>query len=181
MANTHGNLPKISRLERLRQYQTVGGEGKNQLKRFSMKHQEVLRLLSTGMKNVDVAKIVGLSPDAVSRTRNCYLGMEEGDRLTELREDAMTDVYTKMALAADKVVDYYVDAMDETTTTGKLFANKLSLKLKISESILDRDGRLKKITSNETVVAHATLKDIQEIRARKSEKAKDIKQVEHSQ
>lgn len=134
------------------------GERKYNIQHLWDVHHEIVRLLVTGMKNVEIAATLGVTEAMVSYTANSPIVKRQLELLRAARDLESVDVARKIqeiALDAVEVMEKHVKSATE------------SISLKAAQDILDRAGfaPVKKI-STENVHAHLTREDIDDIKKR---------------
>lgn len=82
------------------------------IKKLRDRNMQVLRLTATGMKQKDVAEIVGVSPITVSNTINSDLGQAYLERLREEIDATAIQVARDMVRLGQKAVDHYRRVLD---------------------------------------------------------------------
>lgn len=171
MGKTH-----LTRSERLADF--IGhGDGKQtrQIKYLNDMHQQVIALRKMGHKNIEIARMLNISPRWVTAIRHSWVGEQEADRLDAIRDDVVLDFAAKMQRGRDLAIDFLLDSLDITTDAGARLANLPTLKVKVSTDMLDRAPEAAKVTRVQSakIVTHATLDDL----IRFKERAKEVKKA----
>ena len=134
------------------------GERKYSIQHMWDVHHEIVRLLVTGMKHVEIAATLGVTEVMVSYTANSPIVKRQLELLRAARDLDSVDVARKIQEIALDAVEMMEKHVKSTTE---------SISLKAAQDILDRAGfaPVKKI-STENVHAHLTREDIEEIKKR---------------
>ena len=124
-------------------------------------HHEVCRLALIGMKQVDIAAHLGVSPVMVSYTLRSPIVRRQMDAMQADRNLEAIDVAQEIKNLAPKAVQVLEEMMN-----GDL----PNLKLKAATDILDRAGHAAvKTLRTENLHAHFTSEEIQDIKRRAKE------------
>ena len=124
-------------------------------------HHEVCRLALIGMKQVDIASHLGVSPVMVSYTLRSPIVRRQMDAMQADRNLEAIDVAQEIKDLAPKAVQVLEEMMN-----GDL----PNLKLKAATDILDRAGHAAvKTLRTENLHAHFTSEEIQDIKRRAKE------------
>ena len=124
-------------------------------------HHEVCRLALIGMKQVDIAAHLGVSPVMVSYTLRSPIVRRQMDAMQADRNLEAIDVAQEIKTLAPKAVQVLEEMMN-----GDL----PNLKLKAATDILDRAGHAAvKTLRTENLHAHFTSEEIQDIKRRAKE------------
>lgn len=125
-------------------------------------HHEITRLALLGMKHIEIANLLGISPVTVSYTLRSPIVMRQLEQMRAVRDMETIDVAKRIAELAPKAVEVLGELMDSDLP---------NIRKGSAESILDRAGyaAVQRIKADHTVT-HFTSKEIEDIRQR----AKDI-------
>ena len=124
-------------------------------------HHEVCRLALIGMKQVDIANHLGVSPVMVSYTLRSPIVQRQLNQLKAVRDLDAIDVSKEIQELAPRAVKVLEELMD----------NELpNIKLKAATDILDRAGHAAVRTlRTENIHAHFTADEISDIKKRARE------------
>jgi len=112
------------------------GQKHYNLKRLWGKQREVIRLVSSGLYNVnEVASIVGLSPRTVSNIINSPLGKSHMEILQGAKDSTAIDVANQIDALTPIALAIQTDIMLNDETDPKLRAS-------IADKLLDRGGHV---------------------------------------
>ena len=139
------------------------GAGKRfQVENMWSVHHEIVRLALIGMKQVDIAVHLGISPVTVSYTLNSPIVKRQLEQMIAVRDLGAIDIAKEIAALAPQAVKVLEKMMDDPLP---------NVALKAAESILDRAGyaAVQRIKQDVTV-SHFTSAEISDIKNR----AKDI-------
>jgi len=124
-------------------------------------HHEVCRLALIGMKQVDIANHLGVSPVMVSYTLRSPIVQRQLNQLKAVRDIDAIDVSKEIQDLAPKAVRVLEDMMDSDLP---------NLKLKAATDILDRAGHAAVRTlRTENIHAHFSSDEIADIKKRAAE------------
>ena len=138
-----------------------GTHRKYQIEQMWDLHHEVVRLALIGMKSVDIADHLGVSPVMVSYTLRSPIVQEKMNQLQACRDLDAVDVSAEIKALAPKAVKIMEEMMD---------CDLPNVRLKAATDILDRAGHAAIKTIRTELSGHLTVEEIQEIKDR----AKDI-------
>jgi len=125
-------------------------------------HHEVVRLALIGMRQVDIAEHLGVSPVMVSYTLRSPIVREQLKNMSSARDIDAIDISAEIRALAPKAVEVLEELMDNDLP---------NIKLKAAQDVLDRAGfAAVKTIKTENVHAHFTADEIMEIKGR----ARDI-------
>lgn len=138
------------------------GNRKYQIKEMWSIHHEITRMLLMGMKNVDIAKVLGIDPVTVSYTANSTIVQRQLSIMRGARDAHAVDCAARIKELAPKAVEILGDLME---------AEDNATKFKASIAILDRAGHtpVQRVQA-ETMHMHFTKAEIEDIKKR----AKDV-------
>ena len=135
-----------------------------QVQELWQSHREIINLAATGMKQVEIAKVIGVTPQTVSNTLNCGKGSE---KLLEIREsrDAVykevTDRISSLAPKALKIMERIMLNEEQDPQISPF------LQLKAATGLLDRAGH-SPVKKEESVHKHfhLGLDELEELKRR---------------
>jgi len=87
---------------------------------MSARHHEIARLLVLGKKNVEVAKILGVSPMMVSNVRNSPQVIEQMSFLSAKKDAAVVEISEQIAEALPKCVKFLADSIEDENVSDHL-------------------------------------------------------------
>lgn len=121
-------------------------------KQMWQRSHEVCNLSAQGWKNVDIAKIMNLTPETVSNIVNSDLGKLKISQLRGLRDEEAKKVNERIRIMTDKALNVYDDILDADPES-------LSLKDKgiFAKSFLDSMSGLRVPVRLENLNLNATL------------------------
>lgn len=137
------------------------GNRKYQISDMHEVHHEITRLILIGMKDIDIATHLGVTPAMVSYTRNSAIVRRQLDLLTSVRDIDAIDIAKDIKNLLPKAVKVLEETLD---------SQNASLRLKAAADVLDRGGHAVVRTLNGTVTHHFTAEEIGDIKKR----ARDI-------
>jgi hypothetical protein len=131
-------------------------------------HKEVLRLVSVGMSNVDIAEQLSCSAQAVSNIRNSPVSKEHLEKLSGARDADTVDINDRINELAPRALELLENIINGTGEGEKA---SISLRAKEANALLDRAGfsPVRKLSS-QGLSMHLTVDDIERIK----ERAKDF-------
>jgi hypothetical protein len=121
-------------------------------------HREIARLLVMGVKSVDIADALGVTPAMVSYTKNSPVVKREMDNMHAAANLDAVDVAKRIQEIAPRALEVMEALMDESND---------AIKAKIAADLLDRAGHgaVKNINVH-SLSAHLSKDDILEIKNR---------------
>ena len=132
------------------------GGAKYQVEELWDRHHEVMRLAVLGMKQVEIAKQLGVSEVMVSYTLNSPLVQRQMELLRAARDEKTVDVAKRIKELAAEAVERLADIMREGSEGSAL---------KASLGILDRAGHAP-IQKVQGAFAILTPQDLEEVKER---------------
>ena len=124
-------------------------------------HHEIVRLTIMGMKNIDIANHLGVSPVMISYTLNSPVVKRQLEGLRAARDLGAVDIAKQIKELLPKAVRVLEDCMDSELPNVKLAAAK---------DALDRGGHAAiKTVRTENLHGHFTLDEINDIKKRARE------------
>ena len=141
------------------------GSRKVQIKELWSLSQEILRLTSLGMKQVQIAKYLGCTPQTVSNTVNSDLGKEKLKLMAGARDADTLDIAEWIKKATVKSLKVYDEILDEEEG-----AISWSLKKNTADTIVKDLAGLE--APKKIITGHFTLEEIEAIKQRGKELAK---------
>ncbi len=137
------------------------GDRQYTLKEIQDSHREIARLLVTGMKHVDIAEMLGVTPAMVSYTANSPVVKRQLENLRAARDIDAVEVANRIQALAPVALDVLEDLME---------ASADETRRKIAESMLDRAGHgAVRNVRLESLSMHLSMADIVEIKNRAKE------------
>lgn len=139
---------------------------KYQITDLSERHNEILEMHALGMKSVDIAKVLGVTPIMVNYTVNSELGRA---RIAEIRSLSVADTVD----IAKRIQDALPDAIAFLHDTVRAEDVSVGLRIKASTELLDRGGfpRATRV-EGKFMTAHLTHDDVEEIKREALERAR---------
>lgn len=124
-------------------------------------HREILRLAVTGMRQVDIADTLGITPVMVSYTLNSPIAKREIENLRAVRDLDAIDVAKRIQDIAPIALQTLEDLLCQGTDV---------IKFRTATDLLDRAGHAAVRTlRTESLSVHLTKQDIDEIKNRAKE------------
>jgi len=143
-------------------------------------HHEVIRLLLIGMKNVDIAKKIGITEVQVSNIKNSPVVQDRLSLMKAARDVKAVDISRDILEVAPKALELLKKVINgETIIDDK--RPSVNAMIRTSESLLDRAGfgAVKKVaTQNEHVYYTAEEIEALKARARKGGEVVDAEDAE---
>jgi hypothetical protein len=138
------------------------GNRQYQIKEMWSIHHEITRMLLLGMKNVDIAKVLGIDPVTVSYTANSHLVQRQLSIMRGARDAHAVDCASRIKELAPKAVEILDSLMDSQNEQTQL---------KAAIATLDRAGHapVQRVQA-ETMHMHFSSEEIADIKKR----AKDV-------
>lgn len=131
-------------------------------------HKEIARRIHLGQKNVVIAKAVGCDPQTVSLVRNSPVVQEHLAIMGGAADADTVDISKRIQELAPQALDVLEEVMNAKEQAS------LALRAKVAESLLDRAGHAAVRTiRSEGIHAHLTSNDLDKIRQRALEKARE--------
>ena len=131
-------------------------------------HHEIVRLLVTGMKNVEVCKVLGVSPAMVSYVRNSKVVQDKLAIMRAARDADTVDIARDIREKAPKALELLESVIDDNGET-----HSMALAVRVAESWLDRAGHgAIKTLKVAGAVAHFTADEIADLKRSANEEAK---------
>jgi predicted transcriptional regulator len=130
-----------------------------QVRKLWQRHKEICRLAAVGMKQVDIAEQLGLSPVTVSYTLRSPLVQHQVQLLQAGRDEAAVNLIEQIEEMAPKAIallDFAMDSEDQPMTTRLQASRELRGWMEFV---------LPKKRENVTIGALLSLDDIKEIKA----------------
>jgi predicted transcriptional regulator len=140
---------------------TPVGNRKYQISNMHEIHHEITRLLLIGMKDIDVATHLGVTPAMVSYVRNSAIVKRQLDLMKAVRDIDAIDIAKDIKNLLPKAVKVLEETLD---------SQNAALKLKAATEVLDRGGHPVVRTVNGNIDHHFSVDEINEIKKR----ARDI-------
>jgi predicted transcriptional regulator len=143
------------------------GNRKYQIQEMWDVHHEIVRLLLMGMKHVDIATILGISPVTVSYTANSPIAKRQLSIMRGARDASAVDCAAEIKALCPKAVKVLEESME-----SELEVNRI----KASLAILDRGGHapVQRIQAQHAHM-HFTPEELDDIKKR----AKDVIDVQY--
>lgn len=139
----------------------ASGERKYAIQTMWDMHREILRLAVTGMQQVDIASVLGVTPVMVSYTLNSPIAKRELANLRAARDLDAVDVAKRIQQIAPSALEVLEELLSEGND---------AIKLRAATDILDRAGHAAVRTlRTESLSVHLTKDDIEEIKNRAKE------------
>jgi len=131
------------------------------IKQLWQRSHEIIALALQGFKQVDIAKVLDVSPATVSNTLNSELGQEKLSKMREERDDGVIDVSKKVAELSAKALKVYEKIFDTEDVS-------LNLQKSAADTILmDLGGhRAPTKIESKSLYATATLDEIESFKQR---------------
>jgi len=126
-------------------------------------HHSIIRMALTGMKYVEIASALRISPVTVSYTLRSPIVLRQLEQMRAVVDLESVDVAKKIAELAPRAVEVLEDLLDN---------NLPNVQLKAAESVLDRAGfaAVQRIKVDSTLTHHFSADEITDIKNR----ARDI-------
>ena len=109
-----------------------------QVGRMWDKHHEIKRLLLIGHTNVEIAEMVGCTPQTVSNVKNSEIVQEELSIMRAARDAESIDVATEIRNLAPVAIGMVKEVINGQTIDGE--KPNLPMRLRTAEKLLDRAG-----------------------------------------
>jgi len=146
-----------------RRLRRKGAERRWSIKELRDRHREIARQLVLGGTNVDIARVIGCTPQVVSDMRNSPLGRAELDRLHGRREDETVVIARRIEEFAPQALSFLEDII-----AGREPGASVALRAKVASGHLARAG-YGEVRKVHTLHAHLSRSDIDAIKQRASE------------
>lgn len=129
-------------------------------------HREIARRIALGQKNTIISEALNCTKEMVSMVRNSPVVREHTELIQAAADADTVDVARRIVEMAPKALDVLEEILEDEERAS------LALKARVAESILDRAGN-SKIQKVQTLSTHLTFDQLQAIKARAIEKARD--------
>ncbi len=129
-------------------------------------HKEIARRIVLGQKNSVIAEALNCSAQLISMVRNSPAVKSHTDIMSAAADADTVDVAKRILEMAPAALDVLEDILADQHKASQ------ALKFKVAESILDRSGH-SKIQKTQNLHAHLTGEQLQAIKARAIEKARE--------
>ncbi len=131
-------------------------------------HHEIARRLLLGQKNTVIAQALNCHPQTISLIRNSPVVQDHLDLMKGAADANAVDVAQRITEMAPEALDVLKEVLEAKETAS------LSLRAKVAGDILDRAGHSAiRTVRTEGIHAHLTSDDLERIKARALEKARD--------
>lgn len=125
-------------------------------------HHEICRMVLVGMKNVDIAKKLGCTPQTVSNVRNSPIVKHRLRELADTRDRAAVNFAAEVQARAQRAFNIIDEVLNDDV--GEV---PLQMRVKEANNILDRVERVEGIGQrNLHLHAHLTADDIENLKKR---------------
>lgn len=125
-------------------------------------HHEICRLVLLGMKNVDIARRLGCTPQTVSNVRNSPIVKHRIQELMKMRDVAAVNFAEEVRARVKRAFEILDEALFDET--GEV---PLQMRLKEANNVLDRMERIEGVGQrNVHLHAHLTAEDIERLKER---------------
>ncbi|MCK4821934.1 hypothetical protein KA005_39585 [bacterium] len=128
------------------------------IKQLWQRNHEILRMALIGMKSVDIAKVLNISPVTVSSTMNSELGREKLSLMREKRDGDVIDVAKEVTKMLPQALEIYQGVLDGSVTSPLQKATADTL-------VLDISGN-RAPARTESAHLYLTPKDVEEFKER---------------
>lgn len=88
------------------------------VKQFWQRHHEIVNLSSQGFKNVEIAKILGITPETVSNTLNSEIGEEKLAEMRLLRDGDAKATIERIRVLRDQALKVYQEVLEGQDENG---------------------------------------------------------------
>ena len=131
---TRNNLYGFEYLEPDKRRLEEGQERKWEAKQLWQRSHEIVNLCARGYKNVDIAKILNISPVTVSNTLNGKLGQHKLSDIRQDRDEEAKKTVEKIRVLTDKALNVYHEIFDNESGNATIkdqiaVANTVTLEL----------------------------------------------------
>lgn len=130
------------------------GVDKYEPQKLNARHREMIRLHALGYKGVQIAQILGVTPQNVYDTLNTPLAQAFLQEIEEARNGSVQDVRERLQEISPLAVEVVLDVMQNGSETNRL---------KAADKVLDKTGQKPGETHNHNHV-HLTKDDIEDIK-----------------
>ena len=143
-------------------------KGTYDIKQLWQRSHEILGLALQGLKQREIAKILGVSEITVSNTLNSTLGKEKLSAMREGRDGEFVKLNEKIRKLVDKSLKVYENLMDTPSTDAKL------KKETADTVVMDIAGMRAPVkTESKSLTLHATTEEIEEFKKRGIQAARE--------
>ena len=119
-AKTRNGLYGFEYLEEDKRRVPEGTGRKFEIKQLWQRSHEIINLAARGLKNTDIAEIMGVSPWCVSATLNSRLGQLKLSELREARDEEAKKTVEKIRILTNKAINTYNEIFDDKTGAASL-------------------------------------------------------------
>ena len=136
------------------------GNRQYQIERMWDAHHEIVRLLLIGMKQVDIARTLGVSEVMVSYTANSAIVRRQLDQMRAARDADAIDISKRIKALLPKAVEVLEQTMEEGVIP--------QLRLAAAKDVLDRGGHpaVRGLDVKTTGQSYLTRDEIEDIKQR---------------
>jgi len=146
-----------------------------QPKELSPRQQQIVRFHALGMRNIDIARRLGVTPVTVSNIIRSVLGKEELEKLREAADQEASSAYIQMVRSASVAVD----ALEQVIEDGEA---DTGARVRAAIALLDRAGLspVRKTDVQVTDNKHITIEDIDGMKKRLEQARRETTVIEVS-
>lgn len=137
----------------------TSGHRKYEISGMWEQHHAIKRMLVAGVKQVDIAKALGVTPVMVSYTANSAIVQREIQALRNQADKQAIDVVNRIQEISPAAIDFL-----EGVITGQVEGASVGQKLLACNSILDRNTKTSKHTKLTGAVGLYTPEDIEKMK-----------------
>ena len=149
------------------------GKRRYEIKDIQHRHREIIRLAMLGMKQVDIAKALGITPQNVSTVLNSQPIVNELAKLHEVADKNVVDVNAEVKAMIPKALETHREIMEErkqVEVDGKqleIYAYDAPTRQRSADRVLDMAGhsRIQRV-QGEIVHGYLSLNEIEAIKRR---------------
>lgn len=171
-ANTEVNQVTLYGFEMREQDKRRTRSGQYDVKQLWQRSHEIIGLALQGMKQSEIAKILGITQATVSNTLNSQLGKEKLSSMRENRDKEFTDLSVKVRQLIEEGMEVYHETMVNRGLDPEI-------RLRAADTVCMDIGGMRAPVKTETknLTAHATLEEIEEFKRRGIAAAKESGQL----
>lgn len=150
-----------------------GGEPQQPLQKIAAKHRAIARLLVRGIKQRDIAELLDMTEARLSVIVHSPAFQEHLETLESEADKKAIDVSHKISSGTKRGLDILLNVLDDTQPEAA--EATIGQRIQVAQDFLDRNASTSKVSrsQSESVVAHVTKEELDEILKSKRSIRKD--------
>lgn len=131
--------------------------GTYDIKQFWQRHHEICNLAAQGYKQVEIAYILGITPQTVSNTLNSTLGEEKLSVIREERDKDAKLTVERIRILRDKALKVYQELFDGVDEHGNTVDATMSQRIHAADVVTLELAQMKAPTKIQATSTHTVL------------------------